>query len=276
MTAAISDKTILITGSTDGLGKLIAKHIAEQSAVVLLHGRNKAKGKKVLNELMKSTGNKKLKYYNGDYSSLSEVSELGDKLLKDYDHIDIIINNVGIGKGRSDNKRELSKDDVELRFAVNYLSHVLLTEKLLPALKPKTSKIINIASVGQEPIDYKNLMLEKGYDGYRAYRQSKTALIMYSFDLAARLKNQEIKVNVLHPASLMNTNMVIEDWGHASATVEEGAEAVENLLSAETTGAYYDGKNPAKAISQTYDPKARAYLRFITRELLEKFIAVSV
>ncbi len=274
MKATLSDKTVLITGSTDGLGKLVARHIAEREATVLVHGRNKTKGDSVLNELTQLTGNRKLIYYNGDFSSFSQVMELSEEILKDQDHIDILINNVGIGKGK-DNEREISDDGIELRFEVNYLSHVLLTEKLLPLLKD-TSSIINVASVGQESIDFKNLMLDSGYDGFLAYRQSKTALIMYTFDLAARLKENGIKVNALHPASLMNTNMVIQDWGRSSSTVDQGAEAVENLLFTETTGAYYDGKKLSKAIPQTYDPKARANLRFATRTLLEKYITVKV
>jgi len=275
MKTALSDKTILITGSTDGLGKLVAKHLAMEDATVLIHGRNEQKGNSLVNELTTQTGNSRLKYYNGDFSSLNKVKELCDHILKDQSHIDILINNVGIGKGRYNN-RELSDDGIELRFEVNYLSHVLLTEKLLPLLKDKSSSIINVASIGQEPINFKNLMLDSGYDGFLAYRQSKTALIMYTFDLAIRLKENRINVNALHPASLMNTNMVMEDWGHSMTTVEQGAEALENLLLTETTGAYYDGKKMSKAIPQTYDPKARANLRFATRGLLEKFITVSV
>lgn len=219
MKATLSNKTVLITGSTDGLGKLVARHIAEQDATVLLHGRNKTKGDSVLNELTKLTGNKKLRYYNGDFRSFIQVIELSEEILKEQDHIDILINNVGIGKGK-DNEREISDDGIELRFEVNYLSHVLLTEKLLPLFKNKTSSIINVASIGQEPMDFKNLMLDTNYDGFLAYRQSKTALIMYTFDLAARLKENGIKVNALHPASLMNTNMVLEDWGYSQTSVD--------------------------------------------------------
>jgi NAD(P)-dependent dehydrogenase (short-subunit alcohol dehydrogenase family) len=274
MKASLSNKTILITGSTDGLGKLVARHLAMQDTTVLIHGRSKSKGDSVMNELSRFTGNKKLRYYNGDYSSLNEVKELSENIIKDHDHIDILINNAGIGKG-PENKRELSDEGIELRFAINYLSQVLLTEKLLPLLKESAS-IINVASVGQEPIDYKNLMLDTGYDGFLAYRRSKTALIMYSFDLANRLKESGIIVNALHPASLMNTNMVLQDWGHTMSTVEQGAEALENLLFIETTGGYYDGEKLSKAIPQTYDPKARANLRVATRGLLEKYITVSV
>ena len=267
----LSDKTVLITGSTDGLGKLVAEHLAMQDGIVILHGRNKEKGKLVLAELLDLTKNKNIQYFNGDFSSLQEVKELCDNIKKEHDHIDILLNNVGIGKGKN-NKREISQDGFELRFAVNYLAHVLLTELLLPLLMPETSVIINVASIGQETINFDNLMLEKKYDGFFAYKQSKTALIMYTFDLAERLKGKGIKVNVLHPASLMNTKMVLEDWGKSYTTVEQGAEAVENLLSPNTTGAYYDEMHQSKAIAQAYDFWARAKLRKITFKLLEKFL----
>lgn len=268
----IAGKTILITGSTDGLGKLVAKHVAEQGANVLIHGRNEAKGEFVRNELLKVIPDAQLKYYNADFSSLQQVSKLAGKLASEPYHLDILINNVGIGSGKSGgNRRELSKEGIELRFAVNYVAHVLLTEKLLTLLK-QGSVIINVASVGQAKIDFSNIMLEKGYEGFLAYRQSKTALIMYTFDLAERLKDKGITVNVLHPASLMNTNMVMKDWGYTLTTVEEGAEAVENLLSPESTGEYYDGKRRAKAISQVYDQKAREELRKVTWDLLKGFL----
>ncbi len=273
MKDSLSGKTILVTGSTDGLGKLVAQHLAIMGANILLHGRNKEKGTFVLQELSKLSHNSGLKYYNGDFASLDEVNELTDSLLKDNKNIYFLINNVGIGTGkRWDNRRELSKDGLELRFAVNYLAHVLLTERLLPVLKPYESTIINVASVGQVPIDFSNLMLEERYDGYFAYKQSKTALIMYTFDLADRLLKDNIKVNAIHPASLMNTKMVINDWGYTLTTVEQGAEAVENLLFSDSTGAYFDGKHPSEAIAQTYDPDSRQKLNEITWQLLDKYL----
>ena len=268
----MAGKTVLVTGSTDGLGKLVAHHLAMEDALVLLHGRNKEKGQDVLEELQRLTGNSHLSYYNGDYASLGEVKELAEAIRRDRDHIDVLINNAGVGAGLKTKKREFSRDGIELRLAVNYLAHVLLTEKLLPLLNSETSRIINIASAGQEPIDLKNLMLEKNYEGFFAYCRSKTALIMYTFDLADRLKDKGIKVNALHPASLMNTKMVLEDWDYPMSTVEQGAEALENLLFTESTGEYYDGKRKSKAITQAYDPEARKVLKKATLEILRKYL----
>ncbi len=276
-TENISGKTILVTGSTDGLGKLLAEHLAAQDAVMILHGRDRVKGEAVRKEITRRTSNHNVHYYNGDYSALRDVALLGDEILKHHDHIDILINNVGIGRGsRENHRREVSRDGIELRFAVNYLAHVLLTRILSPALINNSSQIINVASVGQESIDFDNLMLEREYDGFRAYKQSKTALIMYTIDLAGELKWTGIRVNAVHPASLMNTKMVMDDWGYTLSTVEEGAEAVEYAISSETTGAYYDGKRISRAIAQVYDPEARQKLRNVTDELLKEYLQLTV
>ncbi len=269
---SISGKSVLITGATDGLGKLVAKHLAEQGADVILHGRSAEKGNKVLNDLRSQTGKTSLRYYNGDYASFRNVKALSEEIIKKGKRVDILINNVGIGRGNPVTKREVSEDGLELRFAVNYLSHVLLTEKLLHGLSSMPSQIINVASIGQDPIDFADLMLEKRYEGYHAYKQSKTALIMYTFDLAERLKSSGTNVNAVHPASLMNTKMVTDDWGYTLTTVEDGAEAVEQLLSVPTTGEYYDGKRLSRAIAQAYDTAARTRLHAITWELLARFL----
>jgi NAD(P)-dependent dehydrogenase (short-subunit alcohol dehydrogenase family) len=268
----IQGKKILITGSTDGLGKLVADHSAGAGAVVILHGRNEEKGRAVLNEIQKHHPAASLKYYNADFSSLKEVALLADSVIHNGDVPDILINNAAIGSGKANNnQRETSNEGHELRLAVNYLAQVLLTEEFIPHLE-NGSNIINVASVGQERIDFSDIMLESKYDGYLAYARSKTELIMYTFDLAGRLQNRNIKVNAVHPASLMNTNMVIKDWGYTLSKVEDGAESVENLLDTTTTGLYYDRKKPSRAISQAYDEASREKLRSITSVLLKDYL----
>lgn len=268
----IQGKKILITGSTDGLGKLVADHLAGRGAEIILHGRNEQKGKIVLNEILSHHPSASLKYYNGDFSSLKEVTRLADDIISNTDVPDILINNAAIGSGKANNnQREISNEGHELRLAVNYLAQVLLTEELLPHLK-NGSNIINVASVGQDKIDFSDTMLENRYDGYLAYARSKTALIMYTFDLAERLRDRNIKVNAVHPASLMNTNMVIKDWGYTLSKVEDGAESVENLLNTTATGLYYDRKKPARAIQQAYDETSRENLRKLTSDLLKDYL----
>jgi len=269
----LSARTILITGSTDGLGKLIAHHLAARGANVLLHGRNPQKGKAVISEIKKATGTERINYYNADLSSLKEVNAMAEEILNDHEVLHLLINNAGIGGGPRGNKqREASRDGYELRFAVNYLSHFLLTYRLLPIIKAGApSRIINVSSVGQHPIDFKDIMLEKSYDSFRAYRQSKLAQIMFTIDLAEELKGMGVVVNCLHPATLMNTNMVHEFFGNTMSSVEDGANTLEYVAisdeTANVSGVYFDKMRPARANDQAYDTEARRQLRKVSMKL---------
>jgi NAD(P)-dependent dehydrogenase (short-subunit alcohol dehydrogenase family) len=152
------------------------------------------------------------------------------------------------------------------------LAQVLLTEKLLLLTANPPSKIINVASAGQESIDFSDLSLGKGYDGFKAYRRSKTALIMYTIDLAGRLKKDDVKVNALHPATYMNTKMVLDDIGYSLSSVEDGADAVEFVIDSEQSGNYYDGKKLSRAIPQVYDVESRKNLWQMTTEILKDYL----
>jgi NAD(P)-dependent dehydrogenase (short-subunit alcohol dehydrogenase family) len=186
----------------------------------------------------------------------------------------VLINNAGVGGGKRQSGREMSKDGYELRFAVNYLAPFLLTHLLLPLMRRSApARIVNISSVGQQPIEFNNVMLENVYDGLRAYRQSKLAQVMFTFDLAEELAGTGVTVNSVHPASLMNTKMVFETdyFSGTMSTIDEGAEAVEYLaISPEldgVTGEYFDGKRRARANSQAYDKDARMQLLKLSKQL---------
>ena len=271
---AVENQVILVTGATDGLGKQVARDLAARAATVLLHGRSREKGETTLREIRDATGNRKLFYYNADFSSLDAVRALSDQILADQKGLDVLINNAGIGAGLRRAQREKSKDGHELRFAVNYLSPFLLTHRLLPLLRRSApARIVNVASAGQQPIDFENVMLDSGYDGLRAYRQSKLALAMFTFDLAEDLRGSGIAVNSLHPASLMNTRMVLETdyFDGPMSTIAEGANAVEYLATSPevdgVTGEYFDGKHRAQAKPQAYDKEMRRWLRMLSRQL---------
>jgi len=264
---------ILITGATAGLGRLVAEHLAGKGATLLLHGRDPQKGQGLIEELQKKTGNDAMTYCHADLSSLSEVGRLAGEISSAHRQLDILINNAGVGAGPDPQRRELSADGYELRLAVNFLAPFLLTGRLLPLLrnaaeKGGDSRIVNVASVAQRALDFDNLMLERQYDGMRAYAQSKLALIMLTFDLAEMLAGSGVVANALHPATLMDTRMVREWFGAPRTTVAEGAEAVEYVALAEeltgVTGTYFDQKRQTRANEQAYDLKAREKLRTLS------------
>ena len=273
----LGNRIILVTGATDGLGKQVALDLATRDATVLLHGRSLEKGNVTLKEIQDATGNLKVMYYNADFASLGAVRRLAEEIQSDHERLDVLINNAGIGAGSRQARREKSTDGHELRFAVNYLAPFLLTYRLLPLLKRSAAhtRIINVASVGQQTIDFDNVMLENEYDGLRAYRQSKLAQVMFTFDLAENLRKSGITVNSLHPASLMNTRMVLESdyFGNPMSTVQEGAHAVEYLAVSSdlngVTGEYFDGKQRARANAQAYDKDARLQLRELSELLTD-------
>ena len=263
-----AEATILVTGATDGLGKHVASALAARGATVLLHGRGPERLEATLEEVRDQTSTEKVGSYLADFSSLAAVRDLADRILSEYDRLDVLVNNAGIIV----QERKESEDGYELTFAVNYLSHFLLTSLLLPLLKDSApARVVNVASAGQSPIDFDDPMLERGYDAMRAYSTSKLAQIMFTFELAERLSGTGVSVNALHPASLMDTKMVQDTFGYTMSTVEEGARAVVRLaVSPElegVTGRYFDGTREARADGQAYDKEARQRLWELSEEL---------
>jgi NAD(P)-dependent dehydrogenase (short-subunit alcohol dehydrogenase family) len=221
-----------------------------------------------LEELRRETGGQNLGSYEADLSSLDEVRGLAEQVLSEQARLDVLINNASI----ISHEREESGDGHELTFAVNHLSHFLLTSLLFPLLCASApARIVNVASAGQSLIDFDDPVLERGYDAMKAYSQSKLAQVMYTFELAERLSGTGVSVNALHPASLMDTKMVHDTFGYTMSTVEEGAEAVVRLaVSPElegVTGRYFDGMREACANRQAYDPEARKRLWALSEEL---------
>jgi NAD(P)-dependent dehydrogenase (short-subunit alcohol dehydrogenase family) len=267
----LAGKTVLITGSTDGVGRVVAKRVAAQGARILVHGRNLERGETLLTEL-NAEGRTDADFLEADLSSLAEVRKLALAVDTSEARLDILINNAGIGSGGPAGKRELSADGFELRLAVNYLAGFLLTRLLLPKILASTpARIVNVASLGQAPIDFADVMITRGYTGTRAYSQSKLAQIMFTIDLHEELADKGVTVNCLHPATYMNTTMVRQSGTTPSSTVEEGADAIMNLvLSPELEGRgglFFDRHRQARAQGQAYDEAARARLRALSLRL---------
>jgi NAD(P)-dependent dehydrogenase (short-subunit alcohol dehydrogenase family) len=269
----IEEQTILITGATSGLGRELAQALAKQGATLLLNGRDPKRGLETVREIKEATGNESMQFYRADLSSLREVLELARQLISDVTRLDVLVNNAGVGFGQDTSKREVSQDGYELRFAVNYLAPYLLTERLISLLKASApARIVNVASVGQAPLDFDNIMLTHGYSGVTAYRKSKLAMIVWTFDLAERLAGTSVTVNALHPASLMPTKMVLEAGWQTMSSVEEGLKATLRLVIdpalENVTGEYFDGLSLSKANAQAYDKTVRQRLAALSQELV--------
>ena len=157
---------------------------------------------------------------------------------------------------------------------MNYLAGFLLTLELLPLLRESApARIVNVASIGQHPIDFDDLMIEQGYSGMRAYGQSKLAQIMSGFELASRVPATAVTVNSLHPATYMPTKIVLAEIGHHIDSLDDGVHATERLVSdpalAGTTGRFFDRTREATANAQAYDTRARAELWRRSLELVD-------
>jgi NAD(P)-dependent dehydrogenase (short-subunit alcohol dehydrogenase family) len=268
----LTGKTALITGSTDGVGRMVATRLGKAGARVLVHGRDQDRGNRVVADITQSGG--VAEFLAADLASLAEVRRLGEAVRQRTDRLDILINDAGIGTAGT--SRQTSADGHELRFAVNHLAGFLLTHILLPLLRQSApARIVNVASAGQQPIDFTDVMLTRGYSGARAYCQSKLAQIMFTFDLAEALADTGVTVNALHPATYMDTAMVRRAGVTPTSRDEEGAEAILNLAVSPAvegrSGRYFSGLREARAAAQAYDPAARWQLRTLSQELCAGF-----
>ena len=257
--------TALVTGATDGVGRVVARQLGAAGLRVLVHGRDPGRGEGVVRDIQQA--GREAEFIAADLASLAEVRRLAASVADRVDRLDLLINNAGVGSAGPG--RQVSADGHELRFAVNYLAGFLLTRLLLPQLRENArARIVNVASAGQQAIDFDDVMLTRGYSGSRAYCQSKLAQILFTVDLAAELEGTGVTVNALHPATYMNTTMVRQAGVTPWSTVEQGAEAILNLATsaalADVSGLYFDGLREARAQAQAYDADARARLRTLS------------
>ncbi|MGW8801587.1 SDR family NAD(P)-dependent oxidoreductase [Streptomyces sp. NPDC055775] len=259
--------TILITGASDGLGRALAEDLAADGRhTLLLHGRDQGR----LAEVAAATG---AETYRADLSSLAEVRRLAADVAATHDRLDVLVNNAGVGFHATGTKRLTSPDGHELRLAVNYLAPVLLTRELLPLLRrARPSRVVNVASVGQQPIDFDDPQLTHAYTDVAAYCRSKLALISHGLDLAEELSGSGITVNSLHPASYMPTTMSHASGMDVVDSLEQGVAATRRLVDAPDlagiTGRYFDGEKEGRAASEAYDPAYRKQLAALTESLL--------
>ena len=266
-------KTILITGSTDGIGKLAAEKLAHEGHHLYLHGRNAEKLARVIAEMKVKCGNGHIDGFVADLSSFESVKKMTDEVLEKLPKLDVLINNAGIYK--SANAR--NADGLDLRFVVNYLAPYYQTNAWLPLLeKGANARIINLSSAAQKSVDLAVLKGEKQDTEQATYAQSKLALTMWSYELAKTLNY--ITVIPLNPGSLLNTNMVKEAFGHHWSSAEKGAQIIYQLAVSEQyagiTGKYFDNDHGAfgRPHADVYDEGKIQELIKATDLLLTKFV----
>lgn len=251
-------RVVLITGSTSGLGREVALALGAAGDHVIVHGRNEERGRVVVDSIRALGGS--ARFMRADFARLDEIAGLAEQVMAEYPRLDVLVNNAGIWL---EGPRQLSEDGHELHFQVNYLATYLLTESLADLLRRSApARVVNVASIAQRPLDFDDVMLESGYSDGRAYAQSKLAQIMITRVHAEAFEGSGVTVNALHPATMMDTNMVLSRGAQARASVDEGAEAVLHLIDAPDlgTGGYFNGMQPARPHEQAFDAEALARL----------------
>jgi NAD(P)-dependent dehydrogenase (short-subunit alcohol dehydrogenase family) len=257
--ANVQGLRVLVTGATGGVGKATAERLAREGATVLAHGRDRGR----LDPLVKKLAGAEA--FSADLSSLADVRRLATEVTA-AGPLDVLIDNAGVGFGADPKKRETSADGFELHFAINYLAPFVLSRELAPR-----RAIVNVASAGQLELCLDDLQSTRRYDGVEAYRRSKLALIMLTFD---RAKETSVPCVALHPGTFLDTAMVRDAGIAPLGTAESGGDAVAFVLEqalAGMTGRYFDVKREARALPSAYDEATRSKLR----ELTERLLAVS-
>ncbi len=266
-------KTILITGSTDGIGKLVAIKLAKEGHIVYIHGRNKEKLNKVITEVKEVSNNNNIDGFIADFSDMKAVRNMANNILEKLSKIDVLINNAGIFKSPV-NK---TIDGLDIRFAVNYFAPYILTNALLPLLKSgNETRVINLSSAAQSTVRIGALNGQATVNDSEVYAQSKLALTMWSFNLAKQLEN--VSVIAVNPGSLLNTRMANEAYGQHWSPATKGSDILYDLAISEDykdcSGKYFDNDkgNPkgifAKAHPDAYDEELISNLINKTKKIV--------
>jgi NAD(P)-dependent dehydrogenase (short-subunit alcohol dehydrogenase family) len=258
---------ILVTGATDGIGKETAFELARRGAEVLVHGRNEKKTLATIEELKKRSKLDVFRPVFGDLSSLAEVRALA-KQIEPLD-IDVLLHNAGLYAKR----REVTVDGFELTFAVNHLAPFVLTHLLLPKLRQRPApRVVLVASMvhSSGEIDFENLQLTRGFDGYTAYANSKLMNVVFGYELARRLEGTKVTVNSLHPG-VISTKLLHGGFGAGGAPLAEGAKtsvklAVDPELEG-VTGKYFSNQRETPSSRASHDRETQRRLYEVSCEL---------
>ncbi len=232
-------KTILITGSTDGIGKLASIKLAKDGHEIIVHGRNTGKVASTISEIKEQTSKNKVSGFVSDLSDFSSIEKMTTEISNEFPAIDVLINNAGVLNSRI----EQNQNNLDMRFAVNYFAPYLLTNGLLSILKNSNlPRIINLSSAAQSTVSIEALHGKESISNQAAYAQSKLALTMWSFAFA--IANPNIVTIAVNPGSLLNTKMVQEAYGQFWSSADKGADILVELAISEkhteSHGKYFD------------------------------------
>lgn len=281
-TKNMTGQICVVTGATSGIGKETASVLASKGAIVIVVGRNAKKCMVTTNSLKQQTGNTQIDYVCADLSDLNQVRNLASILTQKYPCIDVLVNNAGAYFKK---RRYESKDGYEMTLALNYLSPFLLTSLLIESLKKsKQGRIINVASnahfKGEIRLD--DLQSKQAYDGFNAYAQSKLALVIFTYELAQRLKNTNITVNALHPGLVATNFGKNNGWfrfyvrrvlKRHEISAEEGAKTCVYLTASpevtSCTGGYYIEEKRVKSSEKSYDQKLAKELWEVSESIID-------
>ncbi|OHX68332.1 SDR family NAD(P)-dependent oxidoreductase [Flammeovirga pacifica] len=262
-------KVILITGSTDGIGKLAAIKLASDGHSIYLHGRSSEKLQTVIEEVKTQSGNQNINGFVADLSSFKAVKKMAIEIKETLTQLDILINNAGVFYG----KKLTNENGLDLRFVVNYLSPYLLTKELLPLLKKsEEARIINLSSAAQSPVSFDALKGSTALSENATYAQSKLALTQWSFTLAQEEK--DLVVIAVNPGSLLNTNMVKVAYGKFWSGADKGGNILYDLAVSEQykdkSGIYFD--NDQGRIGQAHTDAYNSELNYSLIQLTESIL----
>ncbi|MCE7733994.1 MAG: SDR family NAD(P)-dependent oxidoreductase [Candidatus Heimdallarchaeota archaeon] len=244
-------KTILITGSTDGIGKELALSLANKDFILIIHGRNLEKGQNLIAKLKSINPNCEVTYVNGDLSSISDVNAMADEILSKFEKIDILVNNAGV----IEKKRKLTEDGYERTFMINHLSMFLFTLRILPLVRNNDpSRIINVSSqLHSSSLDLNNLQGEKQFTPTGMYGITKLLNILFTYKLADLLEETNVTVNTLHPG-VINTKLLREFWGGSGPTSSKTLEFMVTSPDLDTvSGKYYNNSQITRSSKISYD-----------------------
>lgn len=254
MAYSVVVKTILVTGSTDGIGRATARELAERGCAVIVHGRNERRAQEAAREVSASSGTRTVSAVAGDFGSLEEVRAMAKQILRTSPRLDVLINNAGIAVRR----RRTTRDGYESTFAVNHLAPFLLTNLLLDRLRDSApARIVNVSSGVHTSgrIDFDDLQMERGFDGWQAYSNSKFANALFTCELARRLDPADVTANFLHPG-VIDTKLLHVNFGGGAPVADGTGTPVHLALApqvAGVSGCYFVNRRQTRPASATGD-----------------------